>query len=95
MYTVYIMRKLSRTGSVVLTIRVPPSLDRKLGQEARRRRQSRSHAARALLELALRDHEDADPAAEARRQSRAVAVRESEADVLDFITTAADLRGWK
>jgi predicted transcriptional regulator len=76
------------------TIRVPRALDRKLGQEARRRRQTRSEVARTLLESALGGANDPDPAIEATRQSRLASARESDADVLEFITTAADLRRW-
>ena len=93
MYTVYTVKKASTTA--VLTIRVPRALDRKLSQEARRRRHTRSEVARSLLESALLGVEDADTAAEAARQSRLASARTSEADVLEFIATSADLRGWK
>ncbi len=94
-YTVYTMRKTSRSSTSVLTIRVPRALDRKLSQEARRRRNTRSEVARALLESALSGVTDPDPAVEAARQSRLASARESDADALEFITSAADLRGWK
>ena len=87
------MKKPARSS--VLTMRVPRALERKLTQEARRRRNTRSEVARALLESALNGAKDPDPAAEAARQSRLATGRESDADTLDFITTAADLRGWK
>jgi hypothetical protein len=89
------MRKTSRPSTAVLTIRVPRALDRKLSQEARRRRHTRSEVARDLLESALSGAADLDPTVEAARQSRLASARESDADVLEFITTAADLRGWK
>lgn len=89
------MRKPPRSSTAVLTIRVPRALDRKLSQEARRRRHTRSEVARALLESALSGTDDPDPTVEAIRQSRLASARESDADALEFITTAADLRGWK
>lgn len=94
-YTVYSMKKVSKSTTSVLTIRVPRALDRKLSQEARRRRHTRSEVARDLLESALSGAADLDPAVEAVRQSRLATTRESDADALEFITTAADLRGWK
>jgi hypothetical protein len=48
-----------------------------------------------LLESALQDTPDDDPAVEARRQSRLASRRSSEKEVLAFIVDAADLRGWK
>lgn len=95
MYTVYTMKKPSGKGSTVLTIRVPKSLDRKLAREARRVRQTRSKTACALLESALQEVPDEDPAAEARRQSRLASRRASEKEVLAFIADAGDLRGWE
>jgi hypothetical protein len=83
------------TASAVLTIRVPRALERKLAARARRHRQTRSEAARLLLEAALNDTPDEDPAAESRRLSRLVSRRDSETDALDFISHAADLRGRK
>lgn len=93
MYTVYMPKPPQE--STVLTIRVSPALSRRLDREARRLRQTRSEAARAILETALQGTAVEDPAAEARRQSLLASSRESENDVLDFITSAADLRGWK
>jgi hypothetical protein len=78
----------------VLTVRVPRALERRLAAEARRRRQTRSQTARALLEAALHDPAATNPEDEARRQSRLASARESDAEVLDFIAHAADLRGW-
>jgi hypothetical protein len=82
-------------GSTVLTIRVPPVLGRRLNREARRRRVTRSEAARAILEQALEGRSDQDFAAEARRQSEIAARTRSEPEVLEFIAAAADVRGWK
>ncbi len=93
MYTVY-MSKPER-GSTVLTIRVTPSLGRRLDREARRQRRTRSDAARAILEAALQHIPVDDPGAEARRQSLLASSRDSESDVLDFLASAADLRGWR
>jgi hypothetical protein len=81
--------------TAVLTVRVPRSLQRRLAAEARRRRQTRSETARALLEGALQRRDVPNPEDEARRQSRLTSARESEADALEFIARAADLRGWK
>jgi hypothetical protein len=89
------MKKRSGGGSTVLTIRVPAALDRRLAREARRLRQTRSEAARALLEAALSGVHVEDPASEARRQSRLASRRESEKEALAFITDAVDLRGWE
>jgi metal-responsive CopG/Arc/MetJ family transcriptional regulator len=82
-------------GSDVLTIRVPRDLSRKLTREARRRRQSRSAVARAILIEGLSGRAPEDPDAEARRQSLLVREHESEYEVLRFIAGAADLKGWK
>jgi predicted transcriptional regulator len=94
MYTVY-MPKGTGGSSTVLTIRVTPELNRRLARAARTSRRTRSETARAILETALSGGPVEDPAAEARRQSLLASSRESERDVLDFITTAADLRGWE
>ena len=82
-------------GSSVLTIRVPVALSRRLAREARRLRRTRSEAARAILEAALAGSAVEDPAVEARRQSLLAATRESEHDVLEFVDSAADLKGWR
>jgi hypothetical protein len=74
---------------------VTRSLERKLAAQARSRRQTRSEAARALVEAALAGTPDEDSAAEARRQSRLASRRHSEAEALDFISHTADLRRWK
>jgi predicted transcriptional regulator len=78
----------------VLTIRVPRTLGRRLAQEARKQRRTRSEVARDLIAAALGDAPD-DPYAEARRQSLLVRERESEQEALRFIVDSADLRGWK
>jgi predicted transcriptional regulator len=85
----------SRTGSAVLTIRVPAKLERHLAREARRRRQTRSEVARAALQERFGDMDDPDEAGEARRQSLLVSRRRSERDALAFTLGAADLRDWK
>lgn len=85
----------SKTESTVLTIRVPGTLDRRLTREARRRRQTRSEVARAILQERLQDADEPDIAAEARRQSLLVRRRRSERDALAFAVRAADLRGWR
>jgi predicted transcriptional regulator len=89
------MKKPSAAASTVLTIRVPAALDRRLAREARKLRRTRSETARALLESALADAPDDDPAAEARRQSRLASRRASEKEALVFLADAADLRGWE
>ncbi len=92
-YTVY-MPKPTAAG-VVVSVRVSYELHRRLSTAARRRRHSRSEAAREILEAALMTGEAADPKKEAARQSRLASHRASERDALDFIVSAADLRGWK
>lgn len=84
-----------RTDSAVLTIRVPKTLDRHLTREARRRRQSRSAVARAILEERFGELAAPDDAAEARRQSLLVSRRKSERETLAFNARAGDLRGWR
>jgi hypothetical protein len=85
----------ARTESAVLTIRVPAKLDRQLAREARRRRQTRSEVARAILLERLGDIDEPDTAAAARRQSLLVSRRRSERDTLTFTLRVADLRGWR
>lgn len=80
--------------SSVLTLRVTPDLDRRLAQEARRRRRTRGETARTILEAALSGVVD-DPAAEARRQSLLVSGRASEREALRFVAASADRRGWR
>jgi predicted GNAT superfamily acetyltransferase len=82
--------------STVLTLRVPPALDRRIEQEARRRRRTKSSVLRDALQSAFGQGSPADdPAREARRQSLLVSRRTSEREVLDFIERAADDRGWR
>ena len=85
----------SKTESTVLTLRVPPKLDRYLTREARRRRQTRSELARTILLERLDDLTEPDLAAEARRQSLLVSRRRSERDAQAFALGAADLHGWR
>jgi len=83
-------------GSTVLTLRVPLELDRRIEQEARRRRRTKSAILRDVLGVAFAGSRAAeDPAAEARRQSRLVSGRASEREALRFLERAADVRGWK
>lgn len=78
-----------KTDSTVLTLRVPASLDRRLAHEARRRRQTRSEVARAILEAELGSG-GADLATEARRQSLLVRRRASEREAMEFMLDVAD-----
>jgi len=93
-YTVYTMPR-SRTASAVLTIRVPALLERHLAREARRRRQTRSEVARAILQERFGGSDQPDAAEEARRQSVLVSRRRSDREALAFALSAADLRGWR
>jgi len=82
--------------SAVLTLRVPPDLDRRIQLEARRKRRTKS----ALLREALQSFFGAgappdDPAREARRQSLLVSGRASEREALEFIERSADDEGWR
>lgn len=80
--------------SQVLTIRVPREVARRLSQEARRQRRTRSEVARSILAAGLAEPPD-DPKAEASRQSRLVSERASEREAIHFAIDAADLRGWE
>ena len=91
---VYTMAR-AKTDSTVLTIRVPAALDRHLTREARRRRQTRSEVARAILQERFAETDETDLATEARRQSLLVRRRRSERDALAFAVGTADLRGWR
>jgi hypothetical protein len=93
LYTVYMPRP-SRE-SAVLTIRVTPTLSRRLDREARRQRLTRSEAARVILQTALEGQPDDDLAAEARRQSALAAESAADTETLKFIAEVADSRGWK
>ena len=82
--------------SVVLTLRVPFDLDRRIAHAARRKRRPKSALLREALHQAFGDAPiPDDPAREARRQSLLVSGRPSERDVLDFVDHAADDRGWQ
>jgi len=82
--------------SAVLTLRVPPDLDRRIAREARRRRQTKSAVLREAIEGAFGGGPVADdPAREARRQSLLVSGRASEREAIEFVRHAADERGWR
>ena len=82
--------------STVLTLRVPPDLDRRITHQARRQRRTKSAVLRDALEQAFAGVlPPDDPAREARRQSLLVSGRASERDALAFVEHAADHRGWK
>jgi len=83
-----------KTDSTVLTIRVPVALEKRISREARRRQQTRSQVARAILEAGL-GTTGPDLASEARRQSLLVSKLRSERDVLRFIPEIADTTGWR
>lgn len=80
--------------TAVLTIRVPREVSRRLAQEARRQRRTRSAVAGAILAEGL-GRGVADAAAEARRQSLLARRRASEREAIRFIADAADLEGWE
>jgi hypothetical protein len=84
-----------KTDSTVLTIRIPATLDRHLAREARRRRQTRSEVARAILQERFEESTGQDMSAEARRQSLMVSRRRSEREALAFTGASADQRGWR
>ncbi len=84
-----------KTDSTVLTLRVPAKVHRYLTREARRRRATRSDIARRILQERVEGSSEPDVLAEARRQSLLVSKRRSERDVLAFVDTVADRRGWK
>ncbi|MEO6223071.1 MAG: hypothetical protein ABIP90_07455 [Vicinamibacterales bacterium] len=84
----------SKTSTAILTIRVPRALDRRLTAVARRGRQTRSEAARAILEAAL-SNDAHDPAVEARRQSMLASRQDADRDTLAFLDAVADDRGWR
>jgi hypothetical protein len=71
-------------------------LDRRVAQEARRRRRPKSVLLRDALETAFGEGEPVeDPAREARRQSLLVCGRKSERDTIQFVEGVADRRGWR
>ncbi len=82
--------------STVLTLRVPPDLDRRIERQARRRKSTKSAVLREALQNAFGEGEPAeDPAREARRQSLLVSGRESEREALEFIEESVDDQGWR
>lgn len=81
--------------SIVMTLRVPRQVERRIHQEARRRNRSKSAVLREVIEGAFAGTPALDPAAEARRQSLLVSRLDSEQETLRFIESAADVRGWK
>jgi len=82
--------------TTVLTLRVPPDLDRRIAQLARRQKRTKSALLREALQQAFGNEQPpADPAQEARRQSLLVSGRASERDALAFVEHAADHRGWR
>lgn len=85
-----------RRESVVLTLRVPPLLDRRIERAARRKRQTKSAVLREALQSAFGGEAPAaDPGLEARRQSLLVSGRASERETLELIDRVADDRGWR
>jgi predicted transcriptional regulator len=83
-------------GSIVVTLRVPAELDRRIEREARRRRRAKSAVVREALQAAFGSGPaPPDPAREARRQSLLVSGRASEREALAFIDGAADTEGWR
>jgi predicted transcriptional regulator len=82
--------------STVLTLRVPPDLDRRIAHHARRTRRSKSAVLREALQHAFGGGQPPeDPGREARRQSLLVSGRASERDAVAFVEHAADRRGWR
>jgi len=82
--------------SKVLTVRVTTALDRRIQQEAERKRQTRSAVLRDALQRAFGEGPDhKDQAQEAHRQSLLVSDRASERDSNAFISSRADTRRWK
>jgi predicted transcriptional regulator len=82
--------------STVLTLRVPPDLDRRITHHARKTKQSKSVVLREALQQAFGSGQPPDdPAREARRQSLLVSGRASERDAIAFVEHAADTRGWR
>jgi len=82
--------------SAVLTLRVPPELERRIEREARRKRRTKSAVLREALQQAFSAGEPPiDPAREAGRQSLLVSGRASEQEALEFIERAADDERWQ
>ena len=83
-------------GSAVVTLRVPRALDRRIEQEARRRRRTKSAVLREALQSAFGGGSPEDDLArEARRQSLLVGGRASEREALEFIEQTAEDQGWR
>ena len=83
-------------ATTVMTLRVPREIERRIEQEARRRKRTRSAVVREVIEAAFAGGPPSDdPATEARRQSLLVSGRASEKEALRFIEGAADVRGWR
>jgi hypothetical protein len=81
---------MAKERSVVLALRVPLALDRRVAHQARRRQRSKSEVLRDALQIAFGQGAPVDdPAREARRQSLLVSGRASESDTLAFIEGAA------
>jgi predicted transcriptional regulator len=82
--------------SAVLTLRVPPDLDRRIERVAQRRRRTKSAVLREALQSAFGGDPPADdPAREARRQSLLVSGRDSEQEALEFVEHVAVDQGWR
>ena len=80
----------------VLTLRVPPDLDRRIEHHARRTKRSKSAVPREALQLASGGGPPPDdPRREARRKSLLVSGRASERDAIAFVEHATDHRGWR
>jgi hypothetical protein len=79
---------------VVLTIRVPAALDRRIARVARQRKATKAAVLREVIEreFGARHLVSAD---EVRRQSLLVSGTPDAQDVLDFISSVADETGWK
>jgi hypothetical protein len=78
----------------LLKLHLGVDLARSLAREARRRRKTKSEVAREILSASLLGAGTPDPV-EARRQSLLVSRRRSEKQTLDFLESAADVRGWR
>ena len=84
------------SASAVLTLRVPDETFRRIAQEARRRRTTKSAVLREVLKGAFGGGPSLDDqVAEARRQSLLVSGRPSERDALRFIERVTDTKGWR
>lgn len=83
-------------ASTVVTLRLSRDLDRRIAREARRRRRTKSAILREIVEGALGGEETSpDPEQEARRQSLLVSGRKSEREVLRFVDSVSDRKGWR